>query len=171
MLAYYVPGMGLSLLFYLAMTNVNRRQLKYLVAGPVILIGCWVACREGNVPKVNLVHVDVKILRSGGSKVTVVEKKEWTCGQRTGSNSWFHWLMTLLSLASHIHFRGFPGGSAVEDPLVNAGEAVSILGSRRSPGGGNGNPLRCSCLGNPMDSGAWQTTVHGITKNQTWLSD
>ena len=43
----------------------------------------------------------------------------------------------------------------------------SIPGSRRSPGRGNDNPLRYSCLGNPMDGGALQTTVHGFTKSWT----
>ena len=38
-----------------------------------------------------------------------------------------------------------------------------------SPGGGNGNPLQCSCLENLMDRRAWQGTVHGITKSQTQL--
>ena len=38
---------------------------------------------------------------------------------------------------------------------------------RRSPGGGNGNPLQCSCPGNPMDRGAWRATVHGVAKIQT----
>ena len=46
----------------------------------------------------------------------------------------------------------------------------SIPGSRRSPGGGNGNPLQCSCLGNPTDRGAWWATVYGVTKSQTRLS-
>ena len=41
----------------------------------------------------------------------------------------------------------------------------------RSPGEGNGNPLQCSCRGNPMDRGAWQAVVHGVTKSQTQLSD
>ena len=41
-----------------------------------------------------------------------------------------------------------------------------ILGWRRSPGGGNGNPLQNSCLKNPMDRGAWQATVHGVTNSQ-----
>ena len=50
---------------------------------------------------------------------------------------------------------GFPGGSVVEDPPANAGDVGSILGSRRSPGEGNGNPLQYSCLENPMDRGAW----------------
>ena len=40
----------------------------------------------------------------------------------------------------------------------------SIPGSRRSPGGGHGNPLQHSCLENPMDRAAWQATVHGIAE-------
>ena len=40
----------------------------------------------------------------------------------------------------------------------------SIPGLGRSPGEGNGNPLQYSCLGNPMDRGAWQATVHGTAK-------
>ena len=39
-------------------------------------------------------------------------------------------------------------------------------GSGRSPGGGNGNPLQYSCLGNLMDSGAWQATVHGVAESE-----
>ena len=45
----------------------------------------------------------------------------------------------------------------------------SILGSGRSLGGGHGNPFQYSSLGNPMDRGAWQTTVFKVAKNQTWL--
>ena len=43
----------------------------------------------------------------------------------------------------------------------------SVPGSGRSPGEGNSNPLQCSCLDNPMDRGAWQATVHGVTKSWT----
>ena len=39
-----------------------------------------------------------------------------------------------------------------------------MLGSRRSPREGNGNPLQFSCLENPMDKGAWQATAHGVTR-------
>ena len=46
-----------------------------------------------------------------------------------------------------------------------------ISGSGRLPGEGNENPLQCSCLGNPMDRGAWQATVHGVAESQTRLSD
>ena len=45
-----------------------------------------------------------------------------------------------------------------------ARDTGSIPGSGRSPGGGHGNPLQCSCLGNPMHRGAWWATVHGVTK-------
>ena len=47
------------------------------------------------------------------------------------------------------------------------GDEGSISASGRSPGVGNGNPLRYSCLGIPVDSGGWQSTVHGITKSGT----
>ena len=47
----------------------------------------------------------------------------------------------------------------------------SVPGSARSPGEGNGNPLQYSCLENPMDGGAWQATVHEVTKSQTQLSN
>ena len=62
---------------------------------------------------------------------------------------------------------GFPGGSVVKNMLANAGDTSSIPGPRRSPGEGNGNPLEYSCLENPMDRGAWQITIHGVTKSRT----
>ena len=51
----------------------------------------------------------------------------------------------------------------VKNPPANAGgtgDAGLILGSGRSPGGGNGNPVQYSCLENPMDRGAWRATVN-----------
>ena len=61
---------------------------------------------------------------------------------------------------------GFPGGSVDKESACNAGDVRdtnSIPGSGRSPGEiKNGNPLQYSCLGNPMDKGAWQATVHGL---------
>ena len=47
----------------------------------------------------------------------------------------------------------------------------SIPGSGKSPGGGNSNPLQYSCLGNPMDRGAWWATVHGVAESWTRLSE
>ena len=59
---------------------------------------------------------------------------------------------------------GFPVGSVVKNPPANAGDGGSIPDLGRSPGVGNGNSLLYSCLGNPMDRGAWQAVVHGIAK-------
>ena len=47
-----------------------------------------------------------------------------------------------------------------------SGDADSIPGLGRSPGGEHGNPLQYSCLENPLDRGAWQATVHGVAKSQ-----
>ena len=58
----------------------------------------------------------------------------------------------------------------VKSPPANVEDAGMIPGCRRSPGEGHGNPLQYSCLGNPMDRGAWWATVHGVTKSRTRLS-
>ena len=60
---------------------------------------------------------------------------------------------------------------AVKTLPANAGDAGSIPGWGRFPGGGNGNPLQYSCLENPIDRGAWWTRVHGVVKSWTQLSD
>ena len=52
----------------------------------------------------------------------------------------------------------------VKDPPANAGDMGLIPGLGRSPGEGNGNPIHYSCLGNPMERGAWRATAHGATK-------
>ena len=57
-----------------------------------------------------------------------------------------------------------------KNPPASAGDIGSIPGSGRSPGEASGNPLQYSCLGNPMNRGAWWTIVHGVSKNQTRLS-
>ena len=66
---------------------------------------------------------------------------------------------------------GFPGGSAVKNPPSKAGVVGLSPGLRRSPGVGNGNPLKYSCLGNPTDRGAWWATVHEMARRQLQLSD
>ena len=109
---------------------------------------------------------------------------------KTCTESWNIWLLWILltssfsifdiKLKGSTHFSlqwtinscmGFPRGSVVKNTIANAVEAGSIPGSGRSPGEGNGNPLQYSCLENAMDRGAWQVTVHGVEKSQTWLSD
>ena len=67
----------------------------------------------------------------------------------------------------------FPVAPVVKNPPANAGEVrdtASIPRLGRSPGGENGNPLQYSCLENPMERGAWWSTVLGVTKSQTGRS-
>ena len=63
----------------------------------------------------------------------------------------------------------FPGGSGGKEFTCNSGDCLqvhlgSIPESGRSPGEGTGNPLQCSCLGNPMHKGAWWATVHRVAR-------
>ena len=53
----------------------------------------------------------------------------------------------------------------VQESACKAGDLGSIPGLGRSPGEGNGNPLQYSCLGSPMDTGAWEATLHGVAKS------
>ena len=70
---------------------------------------------------------------------------------------------------------GYPCGSDGKETACNVGDLGSISELERSPGEGNVNPLQYSCLKNPMenpmDRGAWQATVPGVTKSQTRLSN
>ena len=77
----------------------------------------------------------------------------------------------MWNLYPDILLKGFPGISDGKESACNAGDPGSIPGSGRFPGGGNGNPLQYSCLGNPMEGGSWWATVHGVTKSQTRLGN
>ena len=84
---------------------------------------------------------------------------------------------SMMSLFQGLLFclpRGTGGwkGGVVKDPPANAGnvrDQGSVPGLGRSPGRGNDKPLQHSCRENPMDSGAWQATVHGVEKSWTRL--
>ena len=82
-------------------------------------------------------------------------------------------VLTLCPLGSNFHYYpyfmeevGFSGGSAGKESACSAGDLGSIPGLGRSPGEGKGYPLHCSGLENSM-----YCTVHGVSKNQTRLSD
>ena len=71
-----------------------------------------------------------------------------------------------------LNIVGFPGGSVVKNlsaSVGDIGDTGSVPSLGRSPGVGNGNPLQYSCLGNPMDKGTWQATVHRVAKSETQL--
>ena len=77
-------------------------------------------------------------------------------------------------LNTYYELFGLPGGTVVKNPPAGAGDIRDtdlILGLGRSAGAGHGDPLQYSCLENPMDRGAWQSTVHGVPKSQTQLSE
>ena len=85
-------------------------------------------------------------------------------------------LPTMLPVNSTFlnHFnqnRDFSGGSVVKNLPANAEDAGSVPGLGRSPAEGNGNSLQYSCLGNPINRGDWQATVHEFTKELDTLSD
>ena len=71
-----------------------------------------------------------------------------------------------MHIYTHTH-RSFPCSSVSKESACNAGDPCSIPGLERSPEGRNGNPLQYCCLENPMDRGAWQATVHVVTKSWT----
>ena len=64
----------------------------------------------------------------------------------------------------------FPGDSDSKESACHVGDLGSISGLGRFPGGGHATHSS-SCMQNPMDRGAWQATVHGVTKSQTQLSN
>ena len=70
------------------------------------------------------------------------------------------------TVGPHFIFNwGFPGGSEGKEPVSNGEDLRSTPGSGRSPGEGEGHPHQYSCLGNPMDRGAWGARVHGVAKS------
>ena len=78
----------------------------------------------------------------------------------------------MLYKQAYIHPQASLAALVVKHLPASAGDirdVGSIPGLGRSPGGGRGNPLQYSCLENPMDRGAWQASVHGVTQSQTQL--
>ena len=86
---------------------------------------------------------------------------------------WTHWRATLSDYSWVTYESPESVGLRTDSKasVYNAGDLGSIPGSGRSPGEGNSNPLQYSCLGNPMDGGAWWPTVHGVEKSWTRLRD
>ena len=91
------------------------------------------------------------LLDRGARQATVHRvAKSWTRLKWLSTHS--QWLMV------------FPVAQLIKNPPANAGGPGSIPGSGRSHGEGNGYPLQYSCLGNPMDRGAWPAIVHGVAR-------
>ena len=111
--------------------------------------------------------------------VWVLEFSVTASGEESGGGPWIRRIgFCRISLnPTMTHFlppTPLVPATRTENSPANAGDtrdAGLIPGLGRSPGIGNGNPLQYSCLGNPMDRGAWRATVHGVAKSRTWLSD
>ena len=97
----------------------------------------------------------------------------WNPGQEKRGHQWKTWgnLRKAWSFVkSNVSGRASQLALVVKNPPANAGDVrrcrrCSIPGSGRAPGWGHGNAPQYSCLGNPMDRGAWQATVHRVAKN------
>ena len=107
------------------------------------------------------------------TQVSPIDRQTLYCLSHQGSPTQRRVKTQVRSLAS----RALGSGASqvvlvVKNLPANAGDirgAGSISGSGRSLGGGHGSPLQYSCLENPMDRGAWQATVHGVTQSWTRL--
>ena len=103
------------------------------------------------------------ILGSNGSTSSLLQR---IVSSSTGlTQTMFEQECKQSSWAKVSFFFPFPGGSDGKESASSAGDLGLIPGLGGSPGGGNGNPLQCSCLEHPMDRGAWRTTVHGIAES------
>ena len=93
------------------------------------------------------------------------------CSLSTGTSTATFRMVSLITGGSVL--EGLPWGLSGKESACQGRRCrtqVPPLGGEDSPGGGHGYPLQDSCLGNPMDRGAWQATGHGVAKSQTQLS-
>ena len=81
-------------------------------------------------------------------------EKDWVKGKE---------LAKLKSTVTWMRIKN-PHSSVGKESACSTGDLGLIPGLGRSPGEGDGNPLQYSCLGHPMDRGAWQATVHRVTR-------
>ena len=92
---------------------------------------------------------------------------QWTLDGWVGGwmdRQWMSWGYMETEFWSTRFLRA-PGDSVVKNPPANAEDVGLVPGSGRPPAEGNDNPVQYSCLGNPMDRGAWWATVRGIAKS------
>ena len=82
------------------------------------------------------------------------------------------WIASLSFRHIYVYIcMGFPGSLDNKESACNARDLSLIPGLGRSPGKGNGYPLKYSCMENSMGREAWWATVHGTAKSQKWLSN
>ena len=80
--------------------------------------------------------------------------------------------MSVFTIKVMLASWDFPGGAVVKSPPASAGDTRgvgSIPGWERCPGGGNGNPVQYSCLGNPINRGDWWAPVYGVAESDSTM--
>ena len=100
----------------------------------------------------------------------VMDREDWHAAIHMVSKSWT-WLSDWTELNWSSYLYGFLDGVSGQEPTCQCRRHKRCgfdPGLGRSPGGGHGNSLSYFCLENPMDRGAWWSTVHRITKSGTW---
>ena len=113
-----------------------------------------------------LLHLHVSRHPSRSQSKAISPRKARTLPLSPGSRGILHTHTSLFSPPSTLS-AWLPQLLSGKESACNAGDSDLISQSGRSPGEGNGNPLQYSCLGNPMDRGAWWATVHGVAKSPT----
>ena len=102
-------------------------------------------------------------LQNRNRDTDIEHKRMDTKGRMGGMGGAWDWHIYTIGTMYKID-RGFPAGSVVKNPPANAGDAGLTPGLGRSPGERIGNSLQYSCLGNPIDRGAWWVTVHEVAR-------
>ena len=122
------------------------------------------------------IHFRAHVLGGLGSRDQVKEQPRVRDAPLLGGH-WGAWLQTPQAIfrasiwGDPCYSLGFPGGPDDKESSCNVEDLGLIPGLGRYPGGEHNNPLQYSCLETSMDRGAWQATVHGVTKSWTQLSD
>ena len=143
---------------------------------PVVhgILGCYHAVVTGYLPSVGSVGFWAPCTHSEVTLKALLPETPRSPRQDRPS-----WLWTLAYKDSPIvelllwvpEMKGRPRWLSGKEPSCQCRRCKIDPWVRKIPLGGNGKPLQYSCLGNPMDRGAWWATVHGVTKSWTRLSD
>ena len=109
------------------------------------------------------------VLQSKGSQRV---GHDWSNSACTHTHLLYSFVLLFISIVIKLYpFRGFLAGSEGGESACNERDPGLIPWSGRSPGEGNGYPQQYSCMGNPIDRGAWRATVHRVAESWTWLSN
>ena len=136
--------------------------LLQLALAHTCFLGLWKALPHNSLPSWNASRGAVPRFFEDISSLDGQKDAEFSVEERGFLPTWCH-----MALFKYY----FPGGSGGKESACSVGGPGLNHGLGRSPGGENGYPFQYSCLENPMDRGAWQATIHGVTESDMigWL--